>query len=645
MHQLKSISIVAILSFLCFAAAGAEDKSPEEVMNSHGLVKSGAVYVLDTDAKLPDKLRALRLAQKLIDDAGRKRIEIERDLKSANSIATIQDQNYRELLQKLDQTKDAVQRGRFANQVKAMESLMRDAARVKGEREKELAKLADPRAEYVNLLFELLTEMEATVGRYETVAVDLEVKAALAKLIEKTRLKLRLGPSAQFTEGLVAIRTQREAIHSTVIPLVAGGIATPHIRVALVGMNGTLTRPMLVDPGATLLSLTANTARDLGLTPAPEDRKVHLISTDGKVSETKVMILKRMRLGAFTLENVECAVQPGSFKNAENILGGPVLHAFTGHLDADRKELRLSQMIGKTGAVKEGDAMEITFAEVPPAPEIEMPAFDPAGKILLVSGHDGEREVTVAACEKYGLAYEVTDSFNAAKEDYRAYRAILCTSNQMDYWGNAENKSPEAFAHIHRFIEGGGHLIVFGSFNARNMEQLKPYGIICSYFHGDYFEAVPGLTDQLMAGNEDLLPPDKMLHTAGNFKCTSPHVVLLRRTKKNGDEDGPLMVTLPWKKGRITFNVVEPGWKQPHEALWLLTATMGWVSRGAPMEAMQVAAGPTTKKAATTRPVEKPPAEIVIPTTKAAKSVPGTEPVPPGKPNIFTEPPAVQPKK
>ena len=155
----------------------------------------------------------------------------------------------------------------------------------------------------------------------------------------------------------------------------------------------------------------------------------------------------------------------------------------------------------------------------------------------------------------------------------------------------------------------------------------------------------------MMAGNEDLLPADKMVHTAGNFKCTSPHVVLLQRTKKNGDADGPLMVTLPWKKGRITFNVVEPSWKQPREAMWLLTATVGWISRGAPMEPLKGATGPTTHRVATTlrvattRPVEKPPAAVVSPTTMAVKTVPEKTPATPGKPNIFTDPSSTLPQK
>lgn len=202
------------------------------------------------------------------------------------------------------------------------------------------------------------------------------------------------------------------------------------------------------------------------------------------------------------------------------------------------------------------------------------------GKLLLIVDHE-EQQIAEEACKKYGLSYDVIDSFDAAREDYRGYSTILCGSNKMMYWKT--HKSPEDFQYIDAFVEGGGHLVVFGSFNADGDFQLERYGIHTSYYHGSNFAPSPGKTELLMAGNEDLLPHDGLLHSAGNFKCSSPHVVLLNRVKKTGEPDGPLMITMPWKRGRITFNIVEPNWKQPHDALWLLTATINWISRGSPM--------------------------------------------------------------
>ena len=202
------------------------------------------------------------------------------------------------------------------------------------------------------------------------------------------------------------------------------------------------------------------------------------------------------------------------------------------------------------------------------------------GKLLLIVDHE-EQQTAEEACKKYGLSYDEINTFDAAREDYRAYSTILCGSNKMMYWKS--HKSPEDFQYINAFVEGGGHLVVFGSFNGDGDFQLERYGIHTSYYHGNYFAPSPGKTELLMAGNQDLLPHDGLLHRAGNFTCSSPHVVLLNRVKKTGEPDGPLMISMPWKRGRITFNIVEPHWKQPHNALWLLTATINWISRGSPM--------------------------------------------------------------
>lgn len=206
--------------------------------------------------------------------------------------------------------------------------------------------------------------------------------------------------------------------------------------------------------------------------------------------------------------------------------------------------------------------------------------MSPGKLLLIVDNENQEQQVAKDACKKYGLPYDVTKSFDATREDYRDYSTILCGSNMMRYWKT--HNGPEDFQCVDAFIEGGGHLVVFGSFNADGDAALERYGIHSSYYHGDCFAACPG-TELLMAGNKDQLPQDGLLHTAGNFKCESPHFLLLNRVKKSGEPDGPLMITMPWNQGRITFNIVEPGWKQPHDGLWLLTATINWISRGAPM--------------------------------------------------------------
>jgi hypothetical protein len=78
------------------------------------------------------------------------------------------------------------------------------------------------------------------------------------------------------------------------------------------------------------------------------------------------MMIKSVRVGQFTVENVECAVLPESLVAAENLLGGSFLQNFVYKLDPVAGELHMSQVGGKinpldpkaagTPAKKPGDA-------------------------------------------------------------------------------------------------------------------------------------------------------------------------------------------------------------------------------------------------------------------------------------------------
>ena len=59
------------------------DDKPDEVLKANELSRIGAVYVLPIEATLPESLRALRIAQKPIDDHASVRAEIEKT-KAAN---------------------------------------------------------------------------------------------------------------------------------------------------------------------------------------------------------------------------------------------------------------------------------------------------------------------------------------------------------------------------------------------------------------------------------------------------------------------------------------------------------------------------------------------------------------------------------
>jgi len=66
---------------------------------------------------------------------------------------------------------------------------------------------------------------------------------------------------------------------------------------------------MLVDTGASIVALTAEDARALGLKPAPGDYRMSLSTANGSVRAARVL-LREVRLGDIVVRNVEAVVMP-----------------------------------------------------------------------------------------------------------------------------------------------------------------------------------------------------------------------------------------------------------------------------------------------------------------------------------------------
>jgi hypothetical protein len=217
----------------------------------------------------------------------------------------------------------------------------------------------------------------------------------------------------------------------------------------------------------------------------------------------------------------------------------------------------------------------------PPAPEPKpKPIPDlPAGRGLLVMQYEDELQVAREACERWKLRADYQQHFDLDRRDYSEYATIVCGSNNMDDWSTPEGKRPEAFEPVARFVERGGHLVVFGSFNGRNCEHLQQFGITTGVFHATTFASAGPATDLLVAGVADLLPASGQMRSAGSFTCKEPHEVLLR-IGPGRREGEPALVTIPHGSGRLTYTGCEPNWKKD---LWLITVLLHWISRGSPV--------------------------------------------------------------
>lgn len=224
-----------------------------------------------------------------------------------------------------------------------------------------------------------------------------------------------------------------------------------------------------------------------------------------------------------------------------------------------------------------------------PALRLQYRAADQS--ILYVIG-EGHKEVKPAQQAGIEMNVEIDSipSLLTLPLDCSNLHAIILGSNAVDFLGGkrkAERKS-QVFATLEEFVAEGGHLFVFGSYNGRNSERLTKFGIHTTPNHNDYFRAVPGRTEVLFSGSEKLIPTPALAHSQANFSVDQDRlsVVMLQRgvavapvkPKNQSFPDGPVIATVAYKRGRVTYCAVEPMVK----ALWLVPVAVKWIARGAP---------------------------------------------------------------
>ncbi|QDT05367.1 hypothetical protein K227x_37670 [Rubripirellula lacrimiformis] len=98
---------------------------------------------------------------------------------------------------------------------------------------------------------------------------------------------------------------------------------------------------MVVDSGASIISLPAKTAADLGIVVPSDARKMRMILADGREIAARGVILDRVRVGEFEAENVEAAVLDASATDAEPLLGMSYLGKFKFEIDMAEKSLKM----------------------------------------------------------------------------------------------------------------------------------------------------------------------------------------------------------------------------------------------------------------------------------------------------------------
>lgn len=212
--------------------------------------------------------------------------------------------------------------------------------------EEELSKLRqawnEAREDYLQLVLDMRTIVNDVEAQFEQLAKNAEVQAAAKEIAAATGKELPIEPS----RGFASIVKRLESLEKEVL---SESIALRRERNTLwvpVKINDKYSQEMVVDSGASLICLPMSVATKLGVTPTEEDPVVTLVMADGREIEGRLIKLAEVRVGQFTVHDVEAAVLGEDATRAEPLLGMSFLGNFKFELDAKAGTLNMVDIEG-----------------------------------------------------------------------------------------------------------------------------------------------------------------------------------------------------------------------------------------------------------------------------------------------------------
>lgn len=326
-----------------------------DALKSKDLTKTGTTYVLSAEQELADGMKDLRKLKSKLDIQSRQRKELEAKLRIYKDGISGLDHQYRKLNDELPTLHDNSQKNDCIAKINAIVSRLKEANDVREDLEKQLHGLgAEENQQFINSVIDLGVKVDKAADQYKELADDPDVKQALEMLNQPGKPKVKLGPSPEFVTNSNLLKRWRGNVSSDTIVVKTDS----NVPVVEVTLNGTVVREMVVDSGASMVCLTADLAKQLNMNPTDKDETIMFTQADGKRVEAKKMTLKSVRVGQFTVVDVECAVLPATLVAAEPLLGGTFLNNFVYKLDAKAGEMKLAVIAGNpkvtTASVKTG---------------------------------------------------------------------------------------------------------------------------------------------------------------------------------------------------------------------------------------------------------------------------------------------------
>jgi clan AA aspartic protease (TIGR02281 family) len=354
-HVLFFVIACAVFAVGIRADVGGGTQKPDAVFQDRNLSRTGFWLLLANESAVHDGVWALKQADEGLkgEAAGKRNLKMELDA-SQKRIDAYQDQyaaisaEYEKAVQAskgISKTDTALynqwneQKNSLAMQSNVLiDKIDREHRAIDDVKARE-EQVEDSRGRYISLVMDIGTKAESVADAYSKLAEDAQLTAAIAQANLRATPQIRLGPSTAFQDDLKFIRACVKNVVTGAVPIRKSPSGTLYVEVVL---NANVPATMQWDTGADFVSLSPKTWRALGL-DISKFQNIPMRIADGTTVQAKEATLDSVRLGAFTLRDVDCVLMPDiPGASANNLLGDSFQSHFLSRLDQRSGQLQLT---------------------------------------------------------------------------------------------------------------------------------------------------------------------------------------------------------------------------------------------------------------------------------------------------------------
>ena len=341
------IALTLAFLFMCshtVAQSSDSDSSDESALEKHELRAVGSKIIVSAERDLSRQLSSARSLYRKAVRALLPVQAVQRDIALLETRINQATEQMVVLNAQLANVRDVATNNRLVGSINSLEGQIQLAGRqldqLKEQENKARTEMNEARETYVQHVLDMRILADEIDEIYSMDPNDPMISEKLKALEEVEGEELTFGLTSTFRNNLKKLVELENSIHSESIQLRREGDTFW----ASVVIDGEHTVEMIVDSGASLISIPPDMARKLKLEPTPRDQRILLTLADGSQIVGYLKKIKSVRVGQFTVEDVECAVLGPEATNAEPLLGMSFLSEFQFQLNAAESTLGMTRV-------------------------------------------------------------------------------------------------------------------------------------------------------------------------------------------------------------------------------------------------------------------------------------------------------------